>query len=204
MRLKNIFPNSLLVLTELEKYQLALLIQGFPRINPDQQGFDKALFPVIRYCSVYLPQRLGRFLLDFRANPNENGIALIQNLPMDATSEWLLMLLMSFIADLVAEQHAEGARYLHDMKDGFSRSFCLDQHDYIGLLCLRQGRNPDDMTIVSSLQHSKICYRLQVGDMLLIDNQIIGSEVCYDGTGQWLRCLAGVRDGRRLKHAAAC
>lgn len=188
------------VLTELEKYQLKLLIEGFPKIDLSGGNVHEELRSIICYCSAYLPQRLLLFLLGFRANPNDDGVVLIQNLPVDTTNEWLLMLLMSSVADLVTEQGVSDEKYIWDLVHGFSRSFYSFEQDYVALLCLRHDHDPCAVTTVMSVVQAlkkldaktiQILHESRYSNPYLHDLPVLSADLMYPALNVDLSTMCG-------------
>ena len=176
-------------LNDMEKLQLKVFLACLENIGFEHQNFNEKRMVDIHYYSRQIPARLMHFLLEFRNRPNDEGAILIQNLPMDDVlpttptdrefadkktfnSEWLLLLLMSSIADVIAYKEELKGQYIHDIVPRKaseklqinSGSVLLEFHtehgfhpfkqDYIALICLRQDHDKKAATLGSSIHHA--------------------------------------------------
>lgn len=172
-----------------EKQALQSLIQNLGNIDFEYQRFHEKLILNIHDYSRHIPERLIHFLWEFRNSPNDEGAIVIQNLPIDELlpstptnreysgkstfySEWLLLLLMSSIADVIAYKEEVKGKYIHDIVPRQdteqlqinSGSVWLEFHtehgfhpykqDYIALICLRSDHEKKAMTLGTSIHHA--------------------------------------------------
>lgn len=73
--------DHILELTDKESSLLENTLRGLAPIN--LYCCDDKLITEAELCSRYIPDRLGRLLIQFRKHSNDNGMLLIRNLPID-------------------------------------------------------------------------------------------------------------------------
>lgn len=172
-----------------EKQQLAKLILNMESLDFIKQNFSPKLFSEISFFSRKIPSRLAHFLLNFKNLPNKEGAIIIKNLPLDESlpsspttgalstkatnnSEWLLLLVMSNIGEIVAYQEEKHGKYIHDIvprreletMQGNSGSVFLELHtehgfhphkqDYLGLICLRPDHNKTALNLIAPVKYA--------------------------------------------------